>query len=216
MPPKRAAPAKVTLHEMPLSHHCVKAAKLLDLKGVKFERKYVPYHDKRELLKASGQDYVPWLQWGDKGVPWYDIVDFVEAQVPQPTAFPEGRRGEARIVEQWAHDILEEVVWRYVVPDVVATFSDEHERWVFEEMQIRRRGPLEAMKARQPEFLADVKKHVGLVELALERSEFLLGDAPSLADVAVYGALSPIAYVGKELPRESKRTREWYARVGKL
>lgn len=207
---------KVTLWGMPYSHHVVKARKVLDHKGVAHAFKDVAYHDKRELVKASGQDYVPWLQWDGKGVPWYELVDFVEAQVPEPTVFPGGMRGPARIVEQWAHDILEELVWRYVVPEMPATFQDEHERWVFEELQERKRGPLSAMKEKQPKSLADMKQAFGLVEQSLARTDFLLGDAPGLADFATYGAVSPLAYVGKDIPKEFPRMRAWHQRVGKV
>lgn len=31
----------------------------MEYKGIKFETKIVGYHDKRELIKATGQDYVP-------------------------------------------------------------------------------------------------------------------------------------------------------------
>lgn len=217
MKPRAAAkPGKVVLWEMRLSHHCVKAEKLLDFKGVPYESRAVPYHDKRELLKASGQDYVPWLQWDGKGVPWYELVDFVEAQVPQPSAFPPGMQGQARLLEQWAHDILEEMVWRYVVPEVPATFKDEHERWVFEELQERKRGSFEGLKEKQPKAFEDMKKHFALVELALKDHDYLLGDAPSLADFATYGAVCPLAYVGKDIPREFPRMRAWHQRVAKV
>lgn len=206
----------VVLFEETYSHHCVKVRKLLDFKGIAYERREVGYHDKRELLEASGQDYVPWLQWDGHGVPWHEIVDFLEQQVPRPSAFPPGLKGQARIVEQWAHDILEERVWRYVVPDFSSTFKNDLERWVFEEIQFWKRGPMEALRAKQPEALEDMKKHFRRVEDALEQHDFLLGDAPSLADFAVYGAVYPLHHVGKEIPREFPRMRAWHGRVGKI
>jgi glutathione S-transferase len=209
-------PDKVILYQEAFSHHCIKAAKLLSFKGVPFATKEVGYHDKRELLKASGQDYVPWLQWGAKGVPWYDIVDFVEARVPTPTAFPNGTEGQARIVEQWAHDILEERVWRYVVPDFSNVFKDDVERWVFEEIQFWKRGPMEAIRAKQPQLLDDVKKHFRFVEASLKDTDYLLGDEPSLADFAVYGAIEPLRFVKREVPAEFPRIRAWQQRVDKI
>lgn len=213
---KGARAPKVTLWGMAYSHHVVKARKLLDFKSVDHAFQPVPYHDKRELLKASGQDYVPWLQWDGQGVPWYELVDFVEAKVPTPTAFPSGLKGQARIVEQWAHDIVEEMVWRYVVPEMPATFQDEHERWVFEELQERKRGPMSGLKEKQPKALADMKGTFGLIELALANSDFLLGEQPSLADFATYGAVSPLAYVGKDIPKDFPKMRAWHQRVGKV
>ena len=213
---RKGGEPKVVLYEETYSHHCVKVRKLLDHKGVAYQRREVGYHDKRELLKASGQDYVPFLLWDGEGVPWYDIVAFAEQKVPGPSAFPLGMEGQARMVEQWAHDVLEERVWRYVVPDFAPTLKDEVERWVFEEIQFWKRGPMEALKAKQPAALEDMKKHVAFVEAALARQDYLLGGEPSLADFATYGALFPLEWVKKDIPREFPRTRAWYQRVGKL
>lgn len=212
---KRAQP-KVTLWQESYSHHCVKARKLLDWKGIDYETREVGYHDKRELLKASGQDYVPFLQWDGEGVRWHDLVSFVERKVPEPSAFPPGMEGQARIVEQWAHDILEERVWRYVVADVPPTFKDDLERWVFEEIQFWKRGPMEALKAKQPESLKDMKKHFAFIEDSLGEHDFLLGAEPSLADFATYGAVFPLEWVGKEVPKDFPRMRSWYQRVAKV
>jgi glutathione S-transferase len=215
-PRASAKPAKVVLYQEHFSHHCVKAAKLLDHKGVAYSVREVGYHDKRELLKASGQDYVPWLQWGDEGVAWHELVDFVEGKVPEPSAYPPGLEGPARILEQWSHDILEERVWRYVRPDFSAVFKDDVERWVFEEIQHWKRGPVEEARARQPQFLADMKEHLARLEACLDGRDYLLADAPSVADFAAYGAIEPLYIVGKELPREFGALRSWRQRVGKV
>lgn len=218
MAPKRPAAAKpkVVLYEEWFSHHCVKARKLLAHKGVDFDIVQVGYHDKRALLKASGQDYVPFLQWDGEGATWDKLVDFVEAKVPEPSAFPEGQKGQARIVEQWAHDILEERVWRYVVPDFSNVFKDDVEQWVFEEIQFWKRGPMDALRAKQPQFLEDMKKHIAFVEASLQEQDYLLGAQPSLADFAVYGALNPLECVKKDIPKEFPKTRAWYQRIGKV
>lgn len=209
-------PEKAVLWQEGFSHHCVKAAKLLNFKGIRYTTKEVGYHDKRELLKASGQDYVPWLQWGTQGVPWHEIVDFVEKQAPTPTAFPQGTQGQARIVEQWAHDILEERVWRYAVPDFGQVFKDDVERWVFEEIQFWKRGSMESLRAKQPAAFEDMKKHLRFVEDALRNHDYILGDQPSLADFAAYGAIDPLRYVKREVPAEFPRIRAWQQRVAKI
>ncbi|MCA1812478.1 MAG: glutathione S-transferase family protein [Halobacteriales archaeon] len=210
------AKPKVTLYQERYSHHCVKAAKLLDFKGIDHEVREVGYHDKRELLKASQQDYVPWLQWGDEGVAWDKLVDFVEAKVPKPSAYPPGLEGPARILEQWSHDVLEERVWRYVRPEVGVTFSDPIERWVFEEIQHWKRGPVEESKAKQPQFLADMTQHLARLETCLDGRDFLLADAPCVADFAAFGAIFPLTYVGQDIPREFAKLRSWNQRLAKV
>ncbi|HLE98036.1 MAG TPA: glutathione S-transferase family protein [Candidatus Thermoplasmatota archaeon] len=205
------------LYGRDISHFVVAAQKMLDLKRIPYEPVYVPYHDPTKLLAASGQDYVPWLETAPgKGVAWYDIPDFLEKERPQPSLYPAGTRGRARLVEDWAHQVVEEAVWKYVVADAVPTFRDPIERWVFVEMQERRRGPLEAMAARKPEFLEGVRHVARLSEDLLGANSYLLGDAPSLADAALWGSFSPLWKTGNEIPKEFARLREWQERVAKL
>src|SRR2546428_13743540 len=87
--------ARPKLYSMPISHWCVSAERMLAFKGVPFDTKYAPYHDRRELIAATGQDYVPTLIWDGKAVMWYDIPDFLEATRPEPTFYPRGQKGLA-------------------------------------------------------------------------------------------------------------------------
>src|SRR3989454_5708237 len=129
------------LYSMDISHYCIAADRMLAFKGVAFDTRPVPYHDKQELIKATGQDYVPTLVWHGKIVAWQDIPDFLEAAQPKPTLYPWGQKGLAILLEHWGHQVLEERVWRYVVTKVPPVLHDDRERWVFEEMQTRARGP---------------------------------------------------------------------------
>jgi len=97
-----------------------------------------------------------------------------------------------------------------------AKLRDDLERWVFEELQHRKRGPMEDLKAKQPQFLADLKQHLALLEASLDGRDFLLADQPSLADFAVFGALCPLGYVAKDVPRDFPKLRTWHQRVAKV
>ena len=66
--------ARPVLYSMPISHYCISADRMLAFKGVPFDARYVPYHDKTELIKATGQDYVPTLVWDGKPVMWYGKI----------------------------------------------------------------------------------------------------------------------------------------------
>ena len=208
--------ASVLLYDLPLSHYCVKVKRILEFKGIPYETERAPYHDRQDLLAVSGQDYVPYVLWEDEGVTWPHIADFLEAKVPDPTIYPDGTRELARIVEIWAHHVVEEAVWRYVVSDAPKTFEDPRERWVFEEMQTRSRGPLEAMALRKPEFLKGIVATLQPAEERLAKTPYLLGDAPSLADFALYGALWPLPFTGNAVPTALPRTRRWFEQVGAL
>lgn len=206
----------VLLYGLDLSHYVMKVKRILAYKGIEYEYEHAPYHDRQDLLAVSGQDYVPYILWEDKGVLWPDIPDFLEARKPSPTIYPSGQRNLARVIESWAHDVVEEVVWRYVCSDAPATFDDPRERWVFVELQERKRGPLQLMAQRKPEFLKGIVSTLRPVEDLLGESPYLMGEAPSLADFALYGALHPIPYTRNPFPKELPRVEAWFQRVGKL
>jgi glutathione S-transferase len=206
----------VLLYDLPLSHYCVKVRRILDYKRIPYETEYAPYHDRQDLLAVSGQDYVPYLLWEDKGVVWHDIPDFLEAKQPTPTLYPDGQRGLAKILEGWAHEVVEEAAWKVVLNDAVKTFQDPREAWVFEEMQSRKRGPLEVMAMRKPEFVKGLSAALEPVEARFAEAPFLLGAQPSVADFALYGALHVLPYTGNEIPRDRPEVRAWFDRVKRL
>ncbi len=208
-------PTRPVLYSMPISHYCVSADRMLAFKGVPFRTVLVPYHDKRELVKATGQDYVPTLVWGGKPVMWHDIPDFLEKAKPKPTLYPWGQKGLAGTLENWGHQVLEERVWRYVVTKIPPVLRDAHERWVFEEMQTRARGPWHVLEMRRDEFREDMNKYLGMVDGMLDGREWVLGK-PSLADFGIYGGLSPLLTVREEVPRELSNLGAWIKRVQDL
>ena len=203
----------VLLYDLPISHYCVKAKAILGYKGVPFETERAPYNDRQDLLAVSGQDYVPYLLWEDQGVAWYDIPDFVEKKAPSPTLYPDGSRTLARILDHWAHEVVEEAVWKVVVPDAEKTFEDPRERWVFVEMQERKRGSLDVMLLRRPEFVKGLVATLRPAEERLAESPFLLGAKPSLADFALYGAVHPLPFTGNAIPKELPHVQAWFERV---
>ena len=206
----------LTLFQEPFSHWCVKVQKILKYKHIRFESKIVAYHDKRELIKATGQDYVPAIVDGGKIVTYPDIPDYLEALAPSPSIYPNGTRNLAKLIENWAHYRLEEIVWRYCVVDFPRTFKDDQERWVFEEIQEIKRGPLELMAARRPAFKADIEAHFQIIDDILGDHKFLLTETLSLADFAVFGAIYPLGYSGNELPRKFKHLQTWYGSIDRI
>ena len=199
----------------PYSHYCVAAERMLAFKKIAFESVYVPYHDKRELIAASGQDYVPTLFWEGKPVFWYDLPDFLEKVRPEPTLYPWGQKGLAVVLEHWGHQVLEERVWRYAVTKVPPRLRDDHERWVFEEMQTRARGPWHVLEMRREEFRQDMEKHLAMVDAILDGRDWILGQ-PSLADFGIYGGMYPLLFVGEKVPANLPRLAKWADRVAAL
>jgi glutathione S-transferase len=206
----------LTLFQEPFSHWCVKVQKILNYKQIKFENKIVGYHDKRELIKATGQDYVPAIVDGERIVTYPDIPDYLENLAPNPSIYPNRTRNLAKLVENWAHYRLEEIVWRYVVVDFPKTFKDDQERWVFEEIQEIKRGPLELMQVRRPAFKADMEAHFRILDGMLGDHKFLIAEAPSLADFAVFGAVYPLRYSENQIPARFKQLLAWYGSIDRI
>jgi glutathione S-transferase len=204
--------ARPLLYSMPISHYCVSADRMLAFKGVDFDTRDVPYHDKQELIKATGQDYVPTLVWAGRPVLWHDIAEFLEKVRPRPTLYPDGQKGLAVALEHWGHQVLEERVWRYVVTKIPAVLKTDEEKWVFEEMQTRARGPWHVLEMRREEFRQDMDKHLAMVEAMLDGRDWILGK-PSLADFGVYGSLSPLLTAGEKVPKEFPRLAAWVGRI---
>lgn len=206
----------LTFYEEPFSHWCVKARKIMGYKKIRYETKTVGYHDKRELIKATGQDYVPALVNDGQIVTYPNVSDFLEKLQPNPTIYPEGTKALAKAMENWAHYRLEDVVWRYAVVDFPKTFKDDLERWVFIEMQELKRGPFELMQVRRAVLKVEMEDHLQIVEDMLQNHPFLLAEKPSLADFAVFGAINPLAYSGNRIPEKFTRLNAWHESINQF
>ncbi len=206
----------LTLFQEPFSHWCIKVRKIMYYKKIKYESKDVGYHDKRELIKATGQDYVPAIVNDGQVITYPNIPDYLEKMITNPTIYPNGTRALAKAIENWAHYRLEEIVWRYVVVDFPKTFKDDLERWVFVEIQELKRGPMELMEVRRPELKADMESHFQILEEMLKEHQFLLSEKPSLADFAVYGAVHPLRYSGNQFPEKFDKLRAWYDSIDRI
>ncbi|MBI4393908.1 MAG: glutathione S-transferase family protein [Euryarchaeota archaeon] len=209
------------LYEIPFSHHCVKIRLALNYKAVPFERVNVKYHDKRNLIEASGQDVVPFISDGKDKVAYYgktDMIDWVEAKWPLPALYPKDVRGQAKLIENWAHEVLEEAVFKTIIPDLAKKFraKDDVEGYVFEWLKEMQRGPWEEIVWKAANTYPEkVKPLYGWLEESLKGHDYILGE-PSAADFAAYGAIFPLYFVGKEVPKDYPRLREWKDRLSKL
>jgi glutathione S-transferase len=206
---------RVELYFLPPSHYCVSVERMLAYKKIRTKTIYAAYNDRQELLRRTGQDYVPTLIWNGKAVTWQEIPTFLDEVRPDPPLLPSGREGVARTLENWGHQVLEERVWRAVVTQAPKLLRSEAERWVFEEMQTRARGPWHVLKARRAEFVRDLMGYFAFVDEMVRGREWIL-DAPSLADFGIYGGLSSWLKVGEKIPTRFPSLRAWAARVGAL
>ena len=65
------------------------------------------------------------------------------------------------------------------------------------------------MRAKRPTLKAELDKHFRILEDMLTEHRFLLSEDPSLADFAVFGAITPLSYSGNTIPLEFKALGSW-------
>lgn len=207
--------APYRLHTWPISHWCLAAERMLDLKRIPYVKVHTPYGDHTALLAKSGQDYIPWLEFPDgKGATYDQIPDTLEARHPEPTLFPDGTRARSRLVEDWAHTVVEEAVWKVVCSDAPKVVPEAGgERWVFVEMQERKRGPLDVMAMQKKGFLPEVARLARLAEDLLGEKPYLFGDRVSLGDIALWSSFAPLWVTGNAFPEGVPRLAKWKARI---
>jgi len=205
----------VRLFTHPISHYSVSAERMLAYKGIRFRPILAPYHDRQELLRVTGPDYLPALVWDGQVVTWKEIPSFLDRQRPEPALLPGTVAGVARALENWGHQVVEERVWRAVVTEIPPVLAPGVERWVFEEMQTRARGSWEVLVGRREEFRRDLEEYFGLVDGLVEGREWILGPA-SVADFGIYGSLSPWWTAGHATPPKYRALLRWADRIRRL
>jgi glutathione S-transferase len=206
---------RVRMFFHPVSHYCVSADRMLALKGIPHELIYTPYHDHEALIRRTRQDYIPTLLWGEQVVLWSEIPEFLDRVRPETPLLPPGRGALARVLQNWAHQVVEERVWRAVVTEMPNVLRSDQERWVFEEMQTRARGPWHVLKLRKAEFVRELQTYFGLIDRLVEGRAWVL-DEPTVADCALYGSLSPWTTSGHRFPVRFRHLNRWATALRRL
>jgi glutathione S-transferase len=201
------------------SPYVVKVRKCLELKGTPFTYVEVPYLDRRELVGLTG---------GSVHVPVLEDAGTVVTDSAAITAWLDERHRPslrtnpmAVVVEGWADQVFEDTAFRIACPPLEprmpALLGDrEDARALWRLLKERKFGPgcleawardAEALNARAARLLAPLAQ-------AVDRHPFLLGDAPDLADAAVYGQL---AFLELAVPgwirKHAPALAAWFGRV---
>ena len=206
----------IIVYDEVYSPYCSKIRKLLGFKGLPYRTIPVPYHDKSRLLKETGQDYVPFLRHGRRGVLWTQAVDYLEGLRPEPTAYPDGLRTASKLLEAWEYDWFEDRYWALVAPWLERKLKDPVERWNFTETWERAYGPFEAIRKDPGPSWETVAPALRTLEEGLRDHPFLLGMRPTAFDFAMYGDFAAGEYAGVRWPPGHPRLRTWYRRVDGL
>jgi len=211
--------AVVQLIDLPFSPWSEKVRWVLDLKGIRYEREeYLPVFGDFRLKRLTGQAEVPVIVDTD-GKAIADstrIFHHFEARVPEPRLLPEDARARAEALrwQDWAGDTLGPTA-RVAVTAALAADSEAARATVppnapallrrfaaiavpfglrmFKSQYEITEAAIEKARWRLPELLR-------VLEAALpeEGGDFLVGDALSIADIAVGSMLGLVAPAADE------------------
>lgn len=218
----------LTLHQFEVSPYCDKVRRVLHVKGQ-------PYRAVEVSLLGSGKvsptRKLPCIEHEGRLVDdSTQIVHYLEERFPEPPLIPKDPRQRAlcHFFEDWAdeslyfydlaiHFALKENAKRRIGHLV------EHEtgvgRWLFTRLgpgMMRYLAWTQGAGRRSREvLLADLERHVASVSDWLDEGPWLVGDALSLADIAVFVQLHAIrvAEVGAEAIERYPRVGAWMVRV---
>ena len=200
--------SKIILHQWEISPYCTKVRKLLAFKGCSFE--VVNYNGLRARKAAalSGVGKLPVLD--HQGTMVQDssrIARFLEQTYPQPSLYPqsEADRARAHLYEDWADESLYwyEVYFRFSYPRAFGLAVDHLcegrpalEKWLFRLIvtpMYRKKLAAQGIGRQSAEQVeAEFGKHLVALNTLLGEHEFLLGDVPCIADIAVAAQLEEI------------------------
>ncbi len=186
--------ADLILHHYPASPFSEKVRLILGHKKLAWKSVMVPSVMPKPDVAAltGGYRRTPFLQVGaDIYCDTALICDVLEHRQPLPSLYPPAEKGLARILAQWADGTLFQAAMAY-------NFQPAGAAQVFEGL------PPEAAKAfaqdraamrggapglRASDATPAYKSHLRRVAHMLEQNPYLLGDAPCVADFAVYHPL---------------------------
>ena len=191
-----------TLHRFRYSPYARKVQRLLEVLGLPHRVVEVPYGNREDLARLTGgYVHVPVLR-----TPTGEVI--VESRVICARLIPEDhpllpRASEGAI---WAyHDHvegpIEDVLFRLATPGVRDAWPTAWERALYTLIKERRYGAgcVDAWKADREGLLARGRELLAPTARTLAERPFATGDAPTLADLALYGQYAMLREADPEL-----------------
>jgi glutathione S-transferase len=206
------------LFQFDYSPYAIKVRGALELIGRSCQIVEVPYGDRRELLAVTG---------GSLAIPV-----FVEdgGQVIQDSRricahLAAGPRGELLVPPRlagpvWAYadfcdGTLEDVLFRLAAPSIRRRFATLADRALYTLIKERRYGAgcLDAWDRDQPDLLARGRELMAPTLTTLGLQSFIVGDTPTLADLALLGQLTMVEVGGQPLAVFGGAIQAWKQRL---
>jgi glutathione S-transferase len=155
------------LYRVPFSTNVERVALAAGHKEVELEYVDVPYDDRAEIVRVSGQELVPVLVDGDRVITDSPVIlDYLEERFPEPPLYPAdpSRRAEVRVFVDWFNR-----AWKRP-PNLIAAEEEKAE------------PDTEKIAALQRQITGALP----LFEDLLAGRDYLLGDELGMADVVAF------------------------------
>jgi glutathione S-transferase len=197
-----------------------KVRKCLELKGLACDAVEVPYLDRRQLVALTdGSVHVPVLEDGGRV-----ITESARITAYLDERYAPSLRGDplAIVLESWADSILEDVAFRLAAPGLEARMAEwnggrEDAAAMFRVVKERKFGAgcVDAWRRESATLSRRTAELLAPLAQLLATRPFLLGEAPSLADAALYGQLHMVeAGSPGWIAASAPALRGWWERIG--
>ena len=224
--------AEVVLHQWEISPFCGKVRKILRFKGIAFRTENYNGLLARRAKRLSHGGKLPVLDWdGERIADSAAIAAFVEQRVPAPPLFPADPRDAAlaRTYEDWAgtslyaHGLYFRAEYAAPRAQAIALLCEGRPAWeralfgpAYTRQAHRRLDALGFTRRDGPEIEAAYLRLIDDLDASLRERGWLVGEAQSIADIAVSAQLDEMLRTSTLADRIRLRPNvaRWLARQG--
>ena len=180
------------LHHYPTSPFAEKIRLILGAKKLNWQSVHIPMVMPKPDLVAltGGYRRTPVLQIGaDVYCDTSLICDVIENLVAEPALYPSSHKGLARVLAQWADTTLFQaaMAYNFQPKGALSIFPDPDQLKIFAQDRAAMRNNAPRMPA--ADATAAYKSYLRRIANMLDAQAYLMGDAPCIADFAVYHPL---------------------------
>jgi len=192
------------LYRFRYSPYARKVQMLLDLQGLRYEIVEVAYSNRTELARLTGgYVYVPVLVDDDGSVVTESrpICERLLAREGGARLVPSPWEGPIWAYSDFVDGPLEDVLFRVSSPSVRDAWSDPGDRALYVLVKERKFGAgcVDAWERDRAGLVARARQLLAPTLRTLAARPFLFGDAPTLADAALYGQCAMLEACGPKL-----------------
>ncbi len=222
------------LHQFLISPMCDKVRRILHFKQLDYEVREYPMAARKEIRTLYSAGKLPCLEHNGKFIgDSTDIAEYLEEQFPQRPLLPNDprQRGLVHMLEDWADESLYfyEMYFRFAQPHNaernLPRMLHVDKPWFRKLMTRLIPGGIRKIIAGQglgrkthEHVLKDLRRQIMSLDARLQGSDWLVGDALTLADLSVYAEIGCVrdSREGGGLIAESERVSAWMLRIEEL